>query len=450
MLPQVLIVDDEVHIGEALTFALEDRYRVFTATCSREAMSILDKENIDVVLLDLKLGEEDGLEVLANIRHRYPTVEVIVITAYGTIKSSVEAITMGAFYYTTKPLDLNELEVYIKKALQKRRAGDCISQDPEGEDSIYKSIVGTSPPMRQVTRMIEKVKNIDFTVLLTGESGTGKEVVARTIHRAGKRASGPFEVVNCAALPSQLMESELFGYEKGAFTGANTSYPGKFVLADRGTLFLDEIGEMDLANQSKLLRVLQDKVVCPLGSTTSRRVDVRIIAATNRNLREEVEAGRFRADLYYRLNVIEIKLPALRDHKEDIPLLVSYFLKEIARDLGIEPKHISPAAMIVLEHYDYPGNVRELKNILERAVVVSSSQVIEISDLPPYLFEHGEDNESEEDGITIRCGEPLDQVERKVILMNLTRLQRPRKEIAQVLGISERTLRNKLKEYSLQ
>ncbi|MGE5454628.1 MAG: sigma-54 interaction domain-containing protein, partial [Methylocystaceae bacterium] len=316
----------------------------------------------------------------------------------------------------------------------------------------YDYIVGETPGIYQVLDLVEKIKDIDFTVLVTGESGTGKELIARAIHERGKRAAQPFEILNCAALPAQLLESELFGYEKGAFTGATASYPGKFLMANQGSLFLDEIGELDLSVQAKLLRVLQDKVVTPLGSTSSKKVDVRIITATNRNLKQDVAVGRFRSDLYYRLNVIEIKMPPLRQRKEDIPMLISFFMRDIARHLKQPVKHLSPAATMVLEHYSYPGNVRELKNILERAAVVSPTQVIELADLPPYLFELDTENQmvNDERFINISYGEPLDAVERKVILMNLSRLQRPRREIAQVLGISERTLRNKLREYSLQ
>lgn len=451
MKPKLLIIDDEVHIGEALTYALEDRYQVMTATNSQQALRRLEQQPTDLVLLDLRLGSEDGLEVLNQIKHHYPLIEIIIITAFGSIQSSVEAIKRGAFYYITKPLDLNELDIYLSKAHQKREAllaMQVIEEIPRD----YDYIVGETPGIYQVLDLVEKIKDIDFTVLVTGESGTGKELIARAIHERGKRAAQPFEILNCAALPAQLLESELFGYEKGAFTGATASYPGKFLMANQGSLFLDEIGELDLSVQAKLLRVLQDKVVTPLGSTSSKKVDVRIITATNRNLKQDVAVGRFRSDLYYRLNVIEIKMPPLRQRKEDIPMLISFFMRDIARHLKQPVKHLSPAATMVLEHYSYPGNVRELKNILERAAVVSPTQVIELADLPPYLFELDTENQmvNDERFINISYGEPLDAVERKVILMNLSRLQRPRREIAQVLGISERTLRNKLREYSLQ
>jgi len=451
MKPNLLIIDDEVHIGEALTYALEDSYQVLTATNGQQAMQLLEQQPTDLVLLDLRVGIEDGLELLVNIKYRYPSIEVIMITAFGSIQSSVEAIKRGAFYYTTKPLDLTELSVYLRKAMQKREAllaMQAIDETPRD----YDYIVGETPAIYQILDMVERVKDIDFTVLITGESGTGKELIAKAIHERGKRAGRPFEIVNCAALPAQLIESELFGHEKGAFTGAATSYPGKFLLANKGSLFLDEIGELDLGVQAKLLRVLQDKVVTPLGATLPQKVDVRIITATNRNLKQDVEDGLFRSDLFYRLNVIEISMPPLRQRKEDITLLISFFMKAIAKELRQPVKHLSPATTMVLEHYDYPGNVRELKNILERAAVISPTQVIELSDLPPYLFEHEMEAElqNEDSFINISYGEPLDSVERKVILMNLARLQRPRREIAQVLGISERTLRNKLREYSLQ
>lgn len=454
MLPKVLIIDDEVNICEALSFALEEKYEVKTAHNSREAFKILKSEEIDAVLLDMRLGSEDGLDILKTIKHDYPLIEVIILTAYGSIKNSVEAVKMGAFYYITKPVDLNELEMYLKRAVQKTKTNqDMEMKDNQALADTSLNFVGQSPSIRKILDMVNKIKDINSTVLITGESGTGKELVARAIHTLGVRRDKPFQVINCAALPSNLIESELFGYEKGAFTGAASRYEGKFLLANHGTLFLDEIGEMELGLQAKLLRVLQDKVVTPLGSREQYKVDVRIVAATNKDLKEEVKKGNFRKDLYYRLNVIELKLPPLRERKEDIPLLITYFLKQFAGRLGQEVKHISPAAMIVLEHYNYPGNVRELENILERACAVSEGSVIEISDLPGYIFEsmdvENDENRLENEGevITVRYGEPLDEVERKVILLNLAKLNRPRKEIAQVLGISERTLRNKLKAY---
>lgn len=455
MLPKILIIDDEVNICEALSFALEEKYEVKIALNSREAFKILRSQEIDAIILDMRLGEEDGLDILKAIKHDYPLIEVIILTAYGSIKNSVEAVKMGAFYYITKPVDLNEMEIYLARAVQKTRTNrDMQKKDNQVLAAASLNFVGQSPPIRKVLDLVNKVKDIDSTVLITGESGTGKELVARAIHTLGVRRDKPFQVVNCAALPSNLIESELFGYEKGAFTGATSRYEGKFLLANHGTLFLDEIGEMELSLQAKLLRVLQDKVVTPLGSREQHKVDVRIVAATNKDLKEEVKKGNFRQDLYYRLNVIEIKLPPLRERKEDIPLLVNYFLKQFAERLGQEVKHISPAAMIVLEHYNYPGNVRELENILERACAVSEGNVIEISDLPGYIFEGVETGEKgldvrDDEVITIRYGEPLDEVEKKVIMLNLSKLNKPRKEIARVLGISERTLRNKLKAYCI-
>lgn len=448
---RVLIVDDEVNICEALSFALEDSYEVLTANEGKEAFAILRKNEIDVVLLDLKLGEENGLDILKSIKRNYHDVEVIIITSYGTIKSSVEAIQLGAFYYIAKPLDLAELELYIKRAIQNKIAANAVKNKKSRQIVKYSlNLVGDSNPILEVKEMVNRVKDIDSNVLISGESGTGKELVARAIHTMGSRKTAILQIINCAALPASLMESELFGYEKGAFTGAQNSYPGRFRLADGGSLFLDEIGELDMGLQAKLLRVLQDRIVMPLGSTRQHEIDVRIIAATNRNLREEVEKGNFRQDLYYRLNVIEIKIPPLRERKEDIPLLTGYLLKQMSGKLRQEIKHISPAAMILLEHYNYPGNVRELENILERACAVSESNVVELSDLPAEMFEdmQTESLEDSEDGIVIHSGESLDDIEKKVILMNLANIQKPRKEIAKLLGISERTLRNKLKIYS--
>lgn len=310
-------------------------------------------------------------------------------------------------------------------------------------------MLGDSSSTREVLKIIDKVKNIDSVILISGETGTGKDLVARMIHSQGKRKGGPLEIVNCAALPVNLLESELFGYEKGAFTGAINKYHGKFRLADGGTLFLDEIGEMEPLIQAKLLRVLQDKTVKPLGSSLSHRVDVRIVAATNKNLSTEVKEGRFREDLFYRLNVINIQVLPLRERKEDLPFLIDNILDKMAEKLGQKKKRINLAVFIVLQNYHFPGNVRELENILERACVFSDGDIIELLDLPPYVFSNQDKKiiDSNNDGVMIYSGEPLDQVEQKVILMNLKNLKKSKKEIAEVLGISERTLRNKIKYY---
>ncbi len=335
---------------------------------------------------------------------------------------------------TAPPLNSKQQQVYIDSPLE-------IIQDTP-------TIIGISQSLKSVMKIIDKIKNIDSPVLITGETGTGKDLIVREIHNQSKRRNNPLEAVNCAALPINLMESELFGYEKGAFTGATSRYQGKFLLANGGTLFLDEIGEIQMGVQAKLLRVLQDKLVTPLGSSVSHKVNVRIIAATNKDLQKEVREGRFREDLYYRLNVIDIPTTPLRDKREDLPVLIDHFLGKIARNLQQEKKQLGLSVLMFLQQYDFPGNIRELENILERACALAEGDVIKMQDLSPYLFSSNTTSDDHQnDGIYIKCGESLDIVEKKVILMNLNKLNMNRKDLAETLGISERTLRYKLSQY---
>ncbi|MGE5542609.1 MAG: sigma 54-interacting transcriptional regulator, partial [Bacillota bacterium] len=405
---------------------------------------------VDVLLLDLMLGDAHGLQVLREARRLHPDLVVIIMTAYGTIPSTVESIKMGAFSYLTQPVDLEELGAAVKTGLEYADLHRSIrSADDKSVDKYARmGIVGKSLAMRRVIALIEKVKDIDSSVLVTGESGTGKELVTRAIHYGGKRRDGRFEAINCAAIPRDLMESELFGYEKGAFTGAVQSKPGRFMLAHGGTLFLDEVSELDLSVQSKLLRVLQEREVLPLGGTASHRVDVRIMAATNKDLASLVKAHQFRDDLFYRLNVINIDLPSLRERLEDLPVLVSHFLRKQARLLGKRVTGMEPAAYAVLQSYSFPGNVRELENLIERAVALAEGDVIRVRDLPAHLFER----DSAVSGnylLRVSLGESLDEVEKRVIMATLKRLNGSRKETCRVLGISERGLRNKLARYRL-
>ncbi|MEI2471617.1 sigma-54 dependent transcriptional regulator, partial [Peribacillus frigoritolerans] len=319
----IMIIDDEPTICQSLTFALEDQYHVYSFTDPREALPLFERAEIAIVLLDLKIGGYNGMEVLEEIKRLSPSTVVIMMTAYGTIPSSVEAMRKGAFSYATKPLHIDELEVLMQKAEEVYTLQSKVKWLSEELDKVagVNGLIGESLAMRKIFSLIEKVKDIDSNILIEGESGTGKEVVARTIHNQSKRRNKKFQAINCAAIPTHLLESELFGYEKGAFTGATQRKYGLFVLAEGGTIFLDEIGEMDLALQGKILRVLQERRVMPVGGIEEVSIDVRIIAATNRDLVKEVKENRFREDLYYRLNVIPIHLPALRERKEDIPLL---------------------------------------------------------------------------------------------------------------------------------
>ncbi|MED4586129.1 sigma-54 dependent transcriptional regulator [Brevibacillus choshinensis] len=448
----LLIVDDEPSICVSLGFALEDDYAVWTATDAETALETVQREQIDCVLLDLSLGQSSGLSLLTLIKAIRPQITVIMMTAYGTIESSVEAIKAGAYHYLTKPLHVDEVKLLLAKALEFQALHKQVQvlSDAVKQQQSYAGIIGKSPVMGKVFELIKKVKDIPSSILITGESGTGKELVARAIHFEGNRSQAPFSVMNCAAIPESLLESELFGHEKGTFTGAYQSKKGLFERSHGGTVFLDEIGEMPLSLQAKLLRVIQDRVVTPLGSYEQKEVDIRIIAATNRQLEDEVAKGTFREDLFYRLNVIPIRTPALRERMEDIAHLVDHFLQRCTLSMGKREKVFTLEAKKWLYSYTYPGNVRELANIVEYAVALSQGERITLEDLPPALTERKQDvqgRQSERDGVIIPNGSTLDEAERRVILHTLERHAGHRKKTADQLGISERGLRQKLKQY---
>jgi DNA-binding NtrC family response regulator len=451
-LDKVLIIDDEPSILTALKFALEDEFEVDIATNVHEGLDIIKNKNIDIVLLDLYLGEINGLEVLGMIRMSYPGVIVIAMTAYGSIESSVEAIQRGAYYYITKPIDINSLKILMRKALDYKNLSEEIEDlkrdRTQGEFSLDE-IISTSKAMNNVFDIINRVKDLDINVLISGESGTGKELIAKAIHYSSKRKSMPLVSVNCAAIPYNLMESELFGYEKGAFTGANQRMKGKFELANGGTLLLDEIGDMDIGMQAKILRVLEERKIMPLGSETPIPLDIRFLAATNLDLEEEVEKGNFREDLLFRLKVITIEVPSLRDRKEDIPILTQHFLNKYSKEFNKEIQGVLPSAAEALESYDYPGNVRELKNIIQRAVALSNNEFIGVSDLPKELLYNIDIGNSRRDQIPVYIGEKLDDIEKKVILETYEFFQNNKRKTAKTLGISERNLYNKLNEYNV-
>jgi two-component system, NtrC family, response regulator AtoC len=444
----ILVVDDEPSILMGLKFALEDEFIVQCNSKVTEALEILNQNSIDIVLLDKCLGEYDGIEVLQEIKKQHPGVIVIIMTAYGSIESTIEAIHKGAYYYITKPLDLQGLKILINKALEYKSLTnhiDKLTKQLEQKKEIP-TIIGNSKPMDEIFSMIEKIKNIDINVLITGESGTGKEMIAKFIHYSSKRNQSSFEAINCAAIPHNLLESELFGYEKGAFTGANQRYKGKFELAHGGTLFLDEIGDMELTLQTKLLRAIQERKIVPLGSEKPVPVDFRLISATNKNLSEEVKRGNFREDLYFRLNVISVETPPLRKRREDIPLLVKYFIEKYSRQFNRDMSGITPSAAAVLEKYDYPGNIRELENIIERAVALASKDIIHVHDLPKEVI--GELNLNvQKEWIPVYIGESLEEVEKKLIMATLEQFEGNRTKASKVLGISDRHLRTKVKEY---
>lgn len=447
----ILVIDDELSILTALRFALEDSFNVYCTSNVPEGLEILNNNDIDLVLLDQYLGEYSGLEVLQSIKSLKPGVLVIAMTAYGSIENSVEAIQRGAYYYITKPLDITGLKILINKALDYQNLSNRVENLTKqvNQNLGLRNIVASSKAMNEVFKIVERVKDLNINVLITGESGTGKELIARAIHNSSKRADKPLEIINCAAIPYNLLESELFGYEKGAFTGANHRYKGKFELADTGTIFLDEIGEMDIQLQAKLLRVIQEKRITPLGSEKSIPVDFRIIAATNKNLDEEVKKGNFREDLFFRLNVININIPPLRERKEDIPVLARYFMKKYSEMFNKEISGISKSAITALERYNYPGNVRELENIIERAVALSNSDIIEISDLPKEIIGTIEINGTKE-LVPIYVGDSLIEAEKKLIQATLKYCQGNKRKTAKILGMSERHLYTKIKEYNLE
>lgn len=450
---KLLIIDDEEPICSSLAFALENEYEVYTANNEEVAIELFLAQEFDLVLLDLRLGKSDGLEVLTKIKELRPTALVIIMTAYGSIQSSVAAIKKGAFYYITKPINMEELRVllgnatnYIKLSSRVEHYADKLFREYE-----QAGIIGRSQAVCNVFNLIKKVRNTDTNVMITGESGTGKELVARAIHFTGERKNEPFEVVNCAAIPPNLLESELFGHERGAFTGAVQRKRGIFELADRGTLFLDEICEMDINLQSKLLRAVQQKEITPVGSTIRKKIDARIICATNRDFSNEISAGRFREDLYYRLNVINIHLPPLRERPEDVPLLVNYFITKYNRKMGKAIAGINQQALEALCRYSFKGNVRELENIIERVLVLSDGPYIGIEDLPTEVcLGRGMKSSNSHVLIPVYVGESMEAIEQKVILHTLKSCKGNRRETAKILNISERSLRYKLKEYSLE
>ncbi|MDU5081690.1 sigma-54 dependent transcriptional regulator [uncultured Tissierella sp.] len=447
---KILIADDEKNICDSLKFALEDSYEVFTTQDANQVMEILYSENIDVVLLDLKIGKIDGITVLKDIKSKLRNVQVIVVTAYGSIKSSINAMKEGAFHYITKPIDMEELYLYVEKAIEYKNLNYSLTNLKKilHERYSFKEIVGNSDKLRLFLNRVEKVIDIDSTVLITGESGTGKDLIAKALHFQGNRKDENFIVVNCAAIPENLLESELFGYEKGTFTGADKKKIGKIQLANNGTLFLDEIAEMDLQLQAKILRIVEDMEVTPLGSNRPVKIDVRIVAATNKDLEAEVKSGKFREDLFYRLNVINLEVPPLRERKGDIPVLLNYFLNKYNNKLHKEVVGFSKDVIETLEKYKFPGNVRELENLVEMLVALSDNKIISKESLPERYYANT-DKDYDNNDIRIRIGTNLKEIERIVILKTLDYFQGNRRMTAESLQISERNLQYKIKEYNI-
>ncbi len=449
---RVLIVDDDISITESLKFALRKEYELFFAYNTKEALEHYNSQDIDVVLLDLNLGSENGMDLFYKLKEINENVVVIIITAYGTIKSSIEAIQSGVFQYLTKPIDYGELRFNIEKGVRTKALYNKIYQLEEENLKVYQNmgIISKSEKMREILELVDKIKDIDTNVLITGESGTGKSAIAKAIHKMGNRSSGRFNTINCAAIPKELLESELFGHKKGSFTGAIRDKKGYFALSDKGTLFLDEIGDMDISLQGKLLHAIQEKKVLPVGSEQEIDIDVRLIAATNKDLEEMIKNNEFREDLYYRLNVINIHLPPLRERTEDIEVLVNYFIEKYSAMLDKEILGFEYEFLEILKQREFSGNIRELENIIERAIALSDSKVLNQNDLSGYLkeLESSEDvKKSSGKLIPVFVGDSLKEIERRVIETTYKEQGYNQKKTAEILGITDRTIRNKLKEY---
>ncbi len=462
MKDKILIIDDEPNIRWTLSELFSISYDVLTADGSGKIFDVIIQEAPDLIFLDLKLKKIDGMDILRRINKEKIVTTIIIITAYGSIETAVEALKLGAYDYITKPFDITRVKIIAQKALEKTSLSKQVVRLRSQLEERYslEGIIGKSPEMQKNFAAIEKLAEVDSTVLLQGESGTGKEITARAIHFKSFRRKEPFVAVNCAALPEHLLESELFGYERGAFTGAITKKSGKFLLADKGTLFLDEISTLPLNIQAKLLRAVENKEIEPLGGNKSIKVDVRIIAATNDNLKEMVKLGKFREDLFYRLSVIPIYLPPLRDRKEDIPLLADYFLRIFNKKYSqVSPKSISKELLSLLMEYSWPGNVRELSNAIERAVVMSEKSVLTTEDLPyDILTKHkGEglflsNNLSEERKASFKDTKfsLIRNYEIETIIKELKETGWNKSKAAKRLGISRRTLLYKLKKYKIE
>ena len=453
----VLAVDDERNMRSVIRMTLEQAgYRVLTAERAEDAIGLLRDPDLDVVLTDLKMPGMSGEEFIARAQQERPDVPVIVVTAFGSIRSAIECIQAGATDYLCKPFEPEDLEFTVQSAVrlhdlleENRRLHAVVSTAQSG-----RRLIGESPAMHALMEEIRRVSPYKTNVLITGESGTGKEAVARTIHERGPRSEQPWVAINCSAIPRELIESELFGYVKGAFTGAVQSRMGRLEQAHGGTLFLDEIGDLDPDLQAKLLRVLQEREFSPLGSESIRRVDVRVISATNRDLRQLVHEGRFREDLLYRLDVYNIHIPPLRERRDDIPLLAQSFLGDLRAEMDKPVTQFSDAAMAVLSRYDWPGNVRELRNAVERSLLSCRGDTIGVDDLPDRITGGGRSVRQHSAGLAQLGAEGLDaclqDMERKLIIEALSACDGVQVQAARRLGISERSLWHRLKKLGIQ
>ncbi|UXR64014.1 sigma-54 dependent transcriptional regulator [Bdellovibrio bacteriovorus] len=457
MKSRILVVDDEESIREFLEIMLKkEGYEITLAEDGQKAKDLLTKKTFDMIISDLQMPHVTGIELLKHVKESYPDTVFMLITAFGTTETAVEAMKMGAYDYLTKPFKIDEVRMNIQNALRSRNLeveNRSLKKELVKEYS-FQNMVGNSPAMHAIYDMVKRVAQTPTNVLITGESGTGKEVVAKAIHYNGPLKDRPFVTVNCGAIPENLMESEMFGHKKGSFTGAVADKAGLFEVADGGTLFLDEVGELPLTIQVKLLRAIQERVIRRVGATEDMKVDVRIIAATNRNLEDMVQKGGFRQDLFYRLNVINIKTPGLRDRRDDIPLLANHFLKKYNERLNKNIGAISAEAMEILKKYDYPGNVRELENMIERTVALEGGATILPESLPPMVNtssgrKMASSNEIEigDDGVDL--DKVMGQIEKELLIKAIHSAGGVKKRAAKLLHISFRSMRYRIEKYNL-
>jgi DNA-binding NtrC family response regulator len=443
---RILVVDDDPEMCGMLSDVLKgEGFSVLTTSESLEALKILKREEFDVIITDLKMKGLKGLDLLGQANKVASLTPVIIITAFGTIESAIKAMKMGAYDYITKPFQIDEIVLTVKKALENRLLKQEVTRLKREVEARYHfhHLIGKSPSMQKIYDLIERISDTSGSVLITGESGTGKELVAKAIHYNGMRKEGPFIAVNCAAIPEGLLESELFGYKKGAFTDAKSDKRGLILEANEGALFLDEITEMPLVLQAKLLRVIEEKEVRPLGDTNSYPIDVRFISTSNRDFKSVIQQGRFREDLYYRLKVIDIELPPLRERKEDIPLLVQHFIRKFSDELKKSVSAITEDALKILVNYAWPGNVRELENIIQRAITLSRHNMIHPEDLPNSLTQEPDENILAK-GLKQRY--TVEQLEKEYIKKVLLEVEGNKSKAAEILGLDRKTLYRKLEE----
>lgn len=457
MKPRILVVDDEESIREFLDIMLrKEGYEVTCVEDGQKAIDILKKKTFDMAISDLQMPNVTGIELLKHCRESYPDLLFMMITAFGTAESAVEAMKMGAYDYITKPFKIDEVRINIANALRSKNleVENRVLRKELQKEYSFQNLVGNSEAMHKIFDLIKKVSDAPTNVLVTGESGTGKEMVAKAIHFNSPLKDKPFVSVNCGAIPENLVESELFGHKKGSFTGAVVDKEGLFEVADGGTLFLDEIGELPLNSQVRILRAIQEKTIRRVGGTDDIKVEVRIIAATNRDLEHMVQQGTFRQDLYYRLNVINIRTPALRERRDDIPLLASHFLNKYNERFGKSIQNVSKEAMDLLKKYDFPGNVRELENIIERTVALESGATVLPESLPQFVNTPSGRKMVSSDGIEITdegidLQKVLDQLEKELLVKAIHQATGVKKRAAKLLGITFRSMRYRVEKFNL-